>query len=85
MNGYALWEGILIAYDLYANKCTKQYEKFGYYADKVPFTWADCEAAYDVIMSIAPGKERWRILNDWKDGRYPPDDYDPWKQALEVL
>lgn len=85
MYGYALWEGILIAYDLYANKCKKQYEKFGYYADKVPFTWADCEAAYNLVVDV-PHVERWRIIQEWRrSGAYPPDDYDPRKQALEAL
>jgi hypothetical protein len=72
---YGLWEELLICADLYANKCTKQEEKFGYYADKVPWTWADCEAAYVMFKDIP---NSWVLMDNYRKWRsFPADDWTP--------
>lgn len=40
---------LLCMADLYAHKCTQQYEKFDYYRrNGVTWSWYDCEAAYQL-------------------------------------
>lgn len=39
--------------DVYANKCTRQYEKFDHYKRSgIPWSWEDCEAAYELVREL---------------------------------
>jgi hypothetical protein len=68
------WEDLLIKCDLYGFKCTKQEEKFDYYRrNGVTDTWADCEAAWDLVNERP---DAYILINNYRKYRsYPADDW----------
>jgi hypothetical protein len=56
--------------DMYANKCTRQEEKFDYFRRTgIPWRWCDCEAAFALLGETLTTGGRWAIMQDWKRGR----------------
>lgn len=52
--------------DMYANKCTKQQEKFNYYQrNGIEWTWEECIAAHQILKETG---EYWLIMEAWRRG-----------------
>lgn len=50
--------------DVYANKCTRQKEKFDYYRrNGVAWTWGDCEAAHALLRELPYS---WALMDAWR-------------------
>jgi hypothetical protein len=55
--------------DMYANKCTKQEEKFDYFRrNGCVWRWVDCEAAYDLLREVY-GQECAFMMSAWRKNR----------------
>lgn len=49
--------------DMYTNICTRQEEKFDFWRrNGCPWTWQDCEAAFELMLQTTTGKERFNMM-----------------------
>lgn len=56
--------------DMYVNKCTRQEEKFDYARRQgITWTWAECEAAYALLVEQHTPYGEWRMVDAWRRGR----------------
>ena len=50
--------------DMYANKCTRQEEKFDYYRrNGITWRWRDCEAAWELVRGL---DHWWALMDAWR-------------------